>query len=90
METIRNRWLAPLAALALASACGGGGGSKPATTPPDEEAAAAWMDGALVQVALDPGRKRETVTLVDAASGHAEQMDDEPLDDGVVEVAASE
>jgi hypothetical protein len=48
------------------------------------------MEGALVEVAQDPGTRRETVTLVDAASGHAEQMDDEPLDDGVVEVAANE
>jgi hypothetical protein len=44
------------------------------------------MDAARVQVVTDPATRRETVTLVDQASGLAQQVSDEEVTDDVVEV----
>jgi hypothetical protein len=37
------------------------------------------MDGATVVVATNESTGRETVTLIDPASGYSEVLDDEPL-----------
>ena len=65
------KWMA--AAALLLGACGRGSGRSPASDD--------WMDGATVRVALDAAAGRETVTLVDPASGFEQVMDDEPLVD---------
>jgi hypothetical protein len=38
-----------------------------------------WMDGATVEVAQNVSTARETVTLIDPASGTSALVDDEPL-----------
>jgi hypothetical protein len=82
---MHSKWKTISLAAALAVAgCGGGDGggdASPASTDPD-----AWMDDARVEVRRDEASGRETVTLVDPASGHSEVMSDEPLLPGAVEV----
>ncbi len=86
MERQRTRFFLPAAAaLALLTACPGGrGGSAPA------DDGGAWMDTALVMVVSDTAAGRETVTLVDEASGTSERMSDEELIGDVVEVEDSQ
>jgi hypothetical protein len=72
----------PVALALLAGACGGG--SEGASTPPDD--GGAWMDGATVVVARSDATGRETVTLVDPASGFSRVLSDEPLTPNVIEV----
>lgn len=83
MERHGMRFVLPAAAaLAMLTGCpgGGGGGAAPAGD------GGAWMETALVKVAQDAAAGRETVTLVDEASGTSQQMSDEALLDDVVEV----
>ncbi len=77
-KRIKRKW-ALAAALALGGCSHGAGSSAPA----DDDGA--WMDGADVVVRLDATAGRETVTLVDPASGFAQVVDDEPLTPGVTE-----
>lgn len=86
MERHGKRFILPAAAaLALLTACpGGGGGVAPAGD------GGAWMDTALVKVVQEAAAGRETVTLVDEASGTSEQMSDEALTDDVIEVDDSQ
>ncbi len=82
MERHGMRFILPAAAaLAMLTACPGGGAG---SAPPDD--GGAWMDTALVKVEQDAAAGRETVTLVDEASGTSQQMSDEVLTDDVVEV----
>jgi hypothetical protein len=86
MERQRTHFILPAAAaLALLTACpGGGGGAGPA------DDGGAWMDAALVVVVQDAAAGRETVTLVDEASGTSERMSDEDLTNDVIEVEDSQ
>jgi hypothetical protein len=75
MERARRRGALPfLAAALLAAGCGGSGGG---TAQSEDDGA--WMDGAEVQVVIDEAARRETVTLVDAASGRSERLDEEEI-----------
>jgi hypothetical protein len=62
--------------VALAAGACGGGAHEPATQAEDD---GAWMDDAVVVVERNVGTGRETVTLVDPASGHSLLVNDEPL-----------
>ena len=73
----------PLVLAVLAGACEAGSDGDPAAAPRDQAAApaehgGAWMDGATVVVARDAATGRETVTLVDPATGVSQVLDDEP------------
>ena len=70
------RWKRLVLVALLAGACGRGArqASGPAAPTGDD-----WMDGATVRVALDVAAGRETVTLVDPATGFEQLMDDEAL-----------
>ncbi len=75
MERARRRGALPfLTAALLAAGCGGSGGG---TTQSEDDGA--WMDEAEVQVVIDEAARRETVTLVDTASGRSERMDEEEI-----------
>jgi hypothetical protein len=78
----RTRKALPLALALVAGACSGG--SDGATAPPDD--GGAWMDGATVVVARNEATGRETVTLVDPATGFSQVLGDEPLTPNVIEV----
>ena len=69
---------AALVGMLAAGACGGGGAQKPepGTRGGDD---GAWMDDALVLVERNVNTGRETVTLVDPASGRSLLVNDEPL-----------
>jgi len=62
--------------VALAAGACGGGAHEPATQVDDD---GAWMDDAVVVVERNVGTGRETVTLVDPASGFSLLVNDEPL-----------
>lgn len=62
--------------VALAAGACGGGAHEPATQVVDD---GAWMDDAVVVVERNVGTGRETVTLVDKASGLSLLVNDEPL-----------
>ena len=68
--------------VALAAGACGGGAHEPATQVDDD---GAWMDDAVVVVERNVGTGRETVTLVDPASGFSLLVDDEPLTKGANE-----
>jgi hypothetical protein len=78
----RTKQALPLALALLAGACTGA--PEGSSAPPDD--GGAWMDDATVVVARDEASGRETVTLVDPASGFSQVMSDEPLTPGVIEV----
>ncbi len=59
----------------LLGACSTGSGPRSAGAAEDAEAA--WMDGAAVVVDEDACAGRETVTLVDAPSGHSQVVSSE-------------
>jgi hypothetical protein len=80
METMKRAL--PLAAALLVGSCTGG--SDGASGPPD--AGGAWMDDATVVVARNETTGRQTVTLVDPASGFSQVLDDEPLTPDVIEI----
>jgi hypothetical protein len=67
---------------ACAGACGGGADEHEPSAPADD---GAWMDDAIVVVERNEGTGRETVTLVDPASGFSLLVDDEPLTKGANE-----
>jgi hypothetical protein len=67
---------AALVVALLAGACAGGADGHERLAPADD---GAWMDDATVVVERDEGTGRETVTLVDPASGFSLLVDDEPL-----------
>jgi hypothetical protein len=79
----RTKKALPLALALLAGACSGGSDGA-ASAPPDD--GGAWMDGATVAVARNETTGRETVTLVDPATGFSQVLDDEPLTPDVIEV----
>jgi hypothetical protein len=82
----RTKKAIPLALALLAGACSGGsdGASGESSAPPDD--GGAWMDAATVVVARNEATGRETVTLVDPATGFSQVLDDEPLTPDVIEV----
>ena len=65
-----------------AGACGGGAHEHEPSAPADD---GAWMDDATVVVERNDRTGRETVTLVDPASGVSLLVDDEPLTPGANE-----
>jgi hypothetical protein len=67
---------ASLVVALLAGACGGGAHEHEPLAPADD---GAWMDDATVVVERNDRTNRETVTLVDPASGFSLLVDDEPL-----------
>jgi len=71
-----------LVAALFSGACSGR--SRDASPAPDGDGE--WMDGATVVVARDAGAGRETVKLVDPASGFEQVISDEPLTPGAAEV----
>lgn len=88
MERVKKRsLLSAVTALAMLAACTGGGSGE---APPPADDDGAWMDTALVRVVQDTAAGRETVTLVDEASGRSQQMSDEELADDVIEVEDSQ
>jgi hypothetical protein len=60
-----------------AAACGGGTHTSEPGTQVDDDGA--WMDDAVVVVERNVNTGRETVTLVDSASGRSLVVNDEPL-----------
>jgi hypothetical protein len=80
----RMKKVVPLVLAALAGACSGESDGDGASTPPDD--GGAWMDGATVVVARNEATGRETVTLVDPATGFSQVVGDEPLIANVIEV----
>ncbi len=71
-----------LVAALLSGACSGR--SRDVSTAPDSDGQ--WMEGATVVVARDAGAGRETVKLVDPASGFEQVVSDEALTPGAAEV----
>jgi hypothetical protein len=80
----RTKKAIPLALALLAGACSGGSDGDGASAPADD--GGAWMDNATVVVARNEATGRETVTLVDPATGFSQVVDDEPLTPDVIEV----
>jgi hypothetical protein len=67
---------AALVVALLTGACGGGAHEHEPLSPADD---GAWMDDATVVVERNDRTGRETVTLVDPASGVSLLVNDEPL-----------
>jgi hypothetical protein len=73
---------AALVVALLTGACGGGAHEHEPLSPADD---GAWMDDATVVVERNDRTGRETVTLVDPASGVSLLVNDEPLTPGANE-----